>query len=191
MLLQGQRDQDAHQGGPEAQNPVSEFLRSGAVTPAQPGKNQDHREFGDLRGLKLDPRDGHPSLGSVDALPHHQHRQQKGDANEVDVPRIAAPELRGHTAEQDHAAQSQNGADGLLLQISGGDGVIGIILALGKARRPEHGKSQRQKHQHQDQKHRVHGIGPFQNGVLIGAEPRFIQCRTFPAFASGKLKVES
>ena len=68
------------------------------VGPGQPGQQQDHGEFGDLRRLELDAGDVDPPLGAVDGLAEQQHGKQQRDADAVQGPGPLQPDIIGNVA---------------------------------------------------------------------------------------------
>ena len=143
-------------GQTEAQNTIAKLLCLCPKAPGQPGEQQDHGEFRDFRGLKLQSRQIDPAFRPVDLLADDQHAEQQSNAHTVQGPGQAIPQHRRNPAEKEQGGKTDGGAHRLLLQIPGGNGVAGVVLALGIACRVQHRKSQRQEQQHQGKERNIH-----------------------------------
>ena len=128
MLLQSQRDQNSHQCAAKAQNSVPELARPLSKGDGQPTEHQDHGELRHLRRLELNPRNGNPAFGTIDALPCNKYQQKQHNGGDVNMDRKPVPDRCVNPAEQPHTAQPQQGTDGLFGKISDGCGISGVIL---------------------------------------------------------------
>lgn len=155
-----------HQNGDDAQQ---RHIGHDALPPRQHlllflgdgiGKVDDDRQLCDLRRLELEHAlDAQPAGGVVggdgqwvvgdDDQDQQEQRQTHQHAGR------AAPALIVDLAHNEHACQTDDGEQGLPLEVVGA--VAGVVIGAGKAGGEQHNESDHRQQQRQDQEGQIHG----------------------------------
>ena len=132
--------------------------RFSAVSLTEPGsKKQDHRDFGDLRGLELHAQVQPPAGTVVFPAQRSKDQQQKNDAENQGrhrhPPEVLVVDLGDHIHDY-HAHRSKHG---LALDVIQGVGHLAVIVGRGIGGREHHNQADAQQDHHQHQKGQIHG----------------------------------
>ena len=140
---------------------VAELPQLFLVGDQQVGKQQNQREFGQLRGLELEVADEDPPVGVIDRRHEIAEDEQRGDDREQ-RPGKLAPEVVIHTGKNEHGAKPCYRPHQLPGNVV--EAVALPVIALGIAGGKHHNKAEYKQQQDQHHKGEVHA------GVFVPGE---------------------